>query len=339
MSKEINSPLWITPIWPAPKTIIAGTTITNRTITGVTLADQIITDSAITGKNLQENLSNLAKQDFNLATHTGRCKQAAYKNRQLLTNKIAESTDIHKDKIATQWLTQTHSAIATPFKPTTTHVTAIEYSPNAKTDQTKQQVEADAIFSNKPFELCSVLTADCLPILLCSHDGEHIAAVHAGWRGLAAGVINNTVSALNYLGTPSNKLYAWLGPAIGPQHFEVGEEVKQAFMEASIFLGNPTLIDNCFIEKRKKNLDEYAYEIKNKTLDERKCFANLYQLGTLALKQAGLHHIYGGGFNTFSDQRFYSHRQASQQYTDTECKNRENQNTGRMASFILRLQT
>jgi hypothetical protein len=87
--------------------------------------------------------------------------------------------------------------------------------------------EADAAFTRTPGAVCAVLTADCLPVLLCDAAGSAVAAAHAGWRGLAAGVIESAVAAM---GLPGESLLAWLGPAIGPQHFEVGDEVRATFM-------------------------------------------------------------------------------------------------------------
>ena len=94
-------------------------------------------------------------------------------------------------------------------------------------DATQDKGDADAAFARTPGVVCAVLTADCLPVLLCDRDGTVVAAAHAGWRGLAAGVIESTVAAMD---VPADRLMAWLGPAIGPQHFEVGGEVRDIFM-------------------------------------------------------------------------------------------------------------
>jgi YfiH family protein len=91
----------------------------------------------------------------------------------------------------------------------------------------KQRAEADAAFTTAPGVVCAVLTADCLPVLLCDAEGTVVAAAHAGWRGLAAGVLESTVATM---GRPREQLLAWLGPAIGPENFEVGAEVRDLFM-------------------------------------------------------------------------------------------------------------
>ncbi len=105
------------------------------------------------------------------------------------------------------WLKQTHSTIALP---------AI---------QANRNLEADASYTDQRGAVCLVLTADCLPVLICNQQGTQVAAIHAGWRGLAAGVIENTIQAMN---TDPASLLIWLGPAIGPQKFEVGRDVYDA---------------------------------------------------------------------------------------------------------------
>jgi YfiH family protein len=152
---------------------------------------------------------------------------------------------------------------------------------------------ADASFTGVPGVVCAVLTADCLPVLLCDSAGSCVAAVHAGWRGLAAGVLENAVAALD---VPD--LMAWLGPAIGPQAFEVGAEVRQAF-----------------VAPHPESAPAFTAG------EEGKWRADLYQLARFALRRAGVNDVYGGGWCTHGDpERFYSYRRDGV--------------TGRMASVI-----
>jgi len=154
---------------------------------------------------------------------------------------------------------------------------------------------ADACICRHPRVVCAVLTADCLPILLCNRQGTQIAAIHAGWRGLLAGIIENTVRPMQ-----DTDLMAWLGPAIGPERFEVGADVQHAFVEKS------PLFDLAFLPR-----------LKNKWL------LDIYQIARIILNSLQVKQIYGGDFCTFSDaQRFYSYRRDGQ--------------TGRMVSLIWR---
>ncbi|MGR9115760.1 MAG: peptidoglycan editing factor PgeF [Gammaproteobacteria bacterium] len=156
-------------------------------------------------------------------------------------------------------------------------------------------VQADASFSHQAGVVCAVMTADCLPILICSSDGQSVAAIHAGWRGLLSGVIDNTVGAL-----PNTKLLVWLGPAIGPNAFEVGAEVRQAFVE--------------------RNSEYEAAFCKKKN---GKWLADIYRLARINLAMAGVDQVYGGEYCTVAEpEHFYSYRR------DKE--------TGRMATLIWR---
>lgn len=158
-----------------------------------------------------------------------------------------------------------------------------------------EQPEADAAWTNRGALPCAVLTADCLPVLLCNRAGTRVAAVHAGWRGLAAGVIEQTVSALDVDG---GDLLAWLGPAIGPDVFEVGPEVRDHFLRQ----------------------DPGASAAFRQGRDDR-WLADLYTLARRRLNLLGVHDICGGGFCTYSDeQRFFSYRRDGE--------------TGRMATVI-----
>lgn len=155
---------------------------------------------------------------------------------------------------------------------------------------------ADASVSFEPWQICAVLTADCLPVLFCTLDGQRVGAAHAGWRGLLAGVLENTVRAMQ---APPDQIMAWFGPAIGAQAFEVGNEVRAAF------LAHDTACAAAFVAHGDKWL------------------ADIYALARLRLQDMGLLSVYGGGLCTVSDaERFYSYRRDGA--------------TGRMASLIWR---
>lgn len=165
----------------------------------------------------------------------------------------------------------------------------------ADADLLSQTPEADASVARKPGTVCSVMVADCLPVLLADRAGSVVAAAHAGWRGLAAGVLENTVRAMD---TAASDLLAYLGPAIGPAAFEVGDEVRDAFLAHG---------------------DEAAAAFAART--QGKWLADLFMLARQRLERAGLTRIYGGGLCTYSDpERFYSHRR--------------DRITGRMAALI-----
>jgi YfiH family protein len=143
-------------------------------------------------------------------------------------------------------------------------------------------IEADAVVSSRPRQVCAVLTADCLPVLFCNRAGTHIAAAHAGWRGLAAGVLESTVLAT---GCKPVDLMAWLGPAIGPQAFEVGEDVYDAFANLN---------------------EEYATAFKP---HRDRWLADLYQLARYMLIRMGISQVFGGGYCTYSEpEKFFSYR-------------------------------
>lgn len=143
--------------------------------------------------------------------------------------------------------------------------------------------EADASCTRQPHIVCAVQMADCLPVLIAAQDGSAVAAAHAGWRGLAAGVIENTVAAMQ---KPPQQLLAWLGPAIGPNAFEVGEDVRHAF------LANDAGDARAFVPHA-----------------ENKWLADLFTLARSRLHRLGVTAVFGGGLCTYSDtERFFSHR-------------------------------
>jgi YfiH family protein len=154
--------------------------------------------------------------------------------------------------------------------------------------------QADAAVTSEPGVVLAILTADCLPVLFAARDGGEVGAAHAGWRGLAAGVLEATVAAMR---TPAAGLVAWLGPAAGPQSYEVGDEVRQAF------LAHDAAADAAFLPTRPGHWR-----------------VDLYLLARQRLASVGVHAVSGGGECTIADAgRYYSHRRDGR--------------TGRMASL------
>ncbi|MDR0702731.1 MAG: peptidoglycan editing factor PgeF [Azoarcus sp.] len=143
---------------------------------------------------------------------------------------------------------------------------------------------ADAAVARAPGAVCAVMTADCLPVLFCDRDGAAVAAAHAGWRGLAAGVLEAAIAAM---AMPPARIIAWLGPAIGPAAFEVGDDVRDAFLA----------------------LDPGACAAFAARETSGKWLADLYALARRRLTRAGVSRIYGGGRCTSTETaRFYSYR-------------------------------
>lgn len=212
---------------------------------------------------------------LNLGTHVSDDPQRVAQNRQLLRSALQAPTE-------PRWLNQTHSTIVID-------AATVGSSPP----------EADAAWTNQNDVVCTVMTADCMPLLMCSADGEHLAACHAGWRGLANGIIENT---LDTFPQAAQDILIWLGPTIGPQAFEVGEDVVSAFTAWSA--------------------ESHAAFVQT---HEDKWLADLYSLAKLRLRAKGFENIYGGEFCTYSDsERFFSYRRDGQ--------------TGRMASLIWKSQ-
>ena len=154
---------------------------------------------------------------------------------------------------------------------------------------------ADASWTATPGIACAAMTADCLPALFCDRAGTRVAAAHAGWRGLAAGVLEATLDTLD---VPAEDVLVWLGPAIGPKAFEVGPEVREVFIN---------------------QLPEAA-EAFVPSDNAGRFMADIYMLARLRLAERGVTAVYGGGFCTVTDPRFFSYRRASR--------------TGRFASLV-----
>lgn len=215
---------------------------------------------------------------FNLGDHVGDDGSAVAANRQLLADALPQGASV-------SWLSQVHG---------TAVVEARRDGPPPV---------ADAQWSRTQGIACAVLTADCLPVLLCSAAGDVVAAAHAGWRGLLAGVLEATVAAMD---TQPASVQAWLGPAIGPAAFEVGEEVRDGFL-SSATPAEVAVITACFTPVPNRP-GHYL--------------ADLPALARGRLQAAGVTNIFGGSWCTHSDsERFFSYRRDGQ--------------TGRMASLIV----
>ncbi|MCF7518521.1 peptidoglycan editing factor PgeF [Pseudoalteromonas sp. L21] len=209
---------------------------------------------------------------FNVGLHVGDDEQAVLANRELLTNQLPNPA---------VWLNQIHSS----------DVVVID-----EDSDLNQVRSADALYTRVAKQPLAIMTADCLPVLLCSTTGDEIAAVHGGWRGLAQGILANTIA--HFKAKPSD-IIAWFGPAIGPSEFEVGQEVKA-----------------CFCELNANH--QHAFTPRGD-----KYLADIYLLARQQLAQLGVVNIFGGEHCTVSDKsQFFSYRRDGE--------------TGRMASLIWR---
>ena len=204
---------------------------------------------------------------FNLGDHVGDAPNAVAANRQQLQRVLG---------CEPAWMNQVHSSIAIEADP--------RHRPNA-----------DASWTGEAGIACAVLTADCLPVLFSDRAGTRVAAAHAGWRGLAGGVLEATVAAM---AIPGDQLLAWLGPAIGPDAFEVGPEVRDAFVSRHAAAADAFSASS--------NAGRYM--------------ADIYRFARLHLAACGVTAVFGGGYCTVGDPRFYSYRRAAR--------------TGRFASLI-----
>ncbi len=204
---------------------------------------------------------------FNLGDHVDDDPDAVAQNRSTLTTAL---------NVQPAWLKQVHG------------VNVVEALP-------AQVMQADASWTKTPGTACTIMTADCLPALFCHRQGTQVAAAHAGWRGLAAGVLEAAVDS--FADAPSDIL-VWLGPAIGPQAFEVGPEVREAFMATH----------------------PQTAEAFTPSVNGGKFMADIYQLARLRLAAHGVTAVYGGGLSTYDDERFFSYRRGAR--------------TGRFASLV-----
>ncbi|VAW80751.1 FIG00003370: Multicopper polyphenol oxidase [hydrothermal vent metagenome] len=245
----------IRPDWPAPASVQAATT------------------------TRCEGISAGSWASLNLADHVGDEAQAVQENRNILYRMLGLPAE-------PEWMRQVHGNRVVEVRAGEKHA--------GSGSQIKPQ-EADASVARAPDRVSVVLTADCLPALFCDLAGRCVASAHAGWRGLASGVLEATVQAMR---VDPGELLVWLGPAIGPQAFEVGDEVRAVFVEQ-----HPQAAE-AFVPGPRQRL-----------------LADLYQLARIRLSAIGVQAVYGGDRCTFSEaDTFYSYRRDG--------------TTGRMASLI-----
>lgn len=248
---------WLVPDWPAPAEVRAASTLRSG------------------------GVSEQPYQGLNLGDHVGDELAHVRENR----TRLAKALRLPE---APCWLTQVHGTAVIDAGA----VVGINSGGHLSS---RACPEADAAFTSQPDTVCAVLTADCLPLLFCDRAGTRVAAVHAGWRGLAAGVVEAAVQALD---VPMDELLVWLGPAIGPTVFEVGAEVRTAF------IASDSATQQAFHE-----------------VGQGHYMADLYLLARLRLQRLGIEAIYGGQWCTYSQHEdFYSFRRDG--------------TTGRMASLI-----
>jgi YfiH family protein len=218
----------------------------------------------------QGGVSEPPFESLNLALHVGDLPDAVARNRL----RLRECCGLPEEPF---WLRQVHGCQV------------------ADSTSDAPGCQADAVYSRRPHRVCAVLTADCLPLLMTDRAGRVVCAVHAGWRGLAAGVVESAVARLS---TSPRELLVWLGPAIGPDAFEVGDEVREAFVE--------------------QNAEDEAAFGRNQ---RGRWLADIYQLARLRLRRLGVGYVGGGECCTWSQSSlFYSYRREGA--------------TGRMASLI-----
>ncbi len=217
---------------------------------------------------------------LNLGNHVGDRIEHVLANRAILSKALPAEP---------LWLKQIHGVVVS--------------TPQSRQLNPSDVLEADASVSNTPGEVLVILTADCLPVLFSNRMGTVVGAAHAGWRGLCSGILENTLAQLLAIsaGTTVDDIIVWLGPAIGPESFEVGEDVVNAFKESELPF-----------------FSEGFQPIPNKV---GKFLANIYLLARRRLEACGVRAIFGGEFCTVRDQeQFFSYRRNGQ--------------TGRFASAI-----
>jgi YfiH family protein len=257
-------PSWLMPDWPAPANVRA--VVTNRG------GPQLVLDSPF---------------GFNVGTRCGDDAAVVARNRTLVREVLALPSE-------PRWLRQVHGTRVVVFDhDLPPH--AGEGARKADGGVATGEAEADAAVTRASGVVLAIQTADCLPVLFCADDGSEVAAAHAGWRGLAAGVLEATLATLH---TPPARILAWLGPAIAAKSYEVGDEVRDAFIARTASTAA------AFTATRPGHW-----------------LCDLYELARQRLRAAGVARIHGGDLDTFTDPRLHSYR-------------RDAARSGRMASLV-----
>lgn len=250
--------------------------------------------------NRNGGVSQAPYSSLNLGLHVGDDAGCVLKNRDILFDKLGL-------KSQPVWLNQVHGIevlevheiscnVLTAFSPATDSTHADTHA-DTQVDVQTDVIDADASYSRVPGAVCVVMTADCLPVLFASKDGREVAAAHAGWRGLCDGVLEATLAKFE---SPTTEIYAYLGPAIGPKAFEVGAEVRAAF------IAQDADAESCFED-----------------IGGGKYLADIFALARQRLGRAGIKHCFGDNICTYSNPAdYFSYRR--------------DRVTGRMAALIWR---
>lgn len=228
---------------------------------------------------------------FNVGTRCGDDPAVVARNRQFLHDTLALPSE-------PVWLHQVHGARVVTLPVPHAAPGALDADAGWEADA---EPEADAVVTRTPGTVLAIQTADCLPVLFCAADGSELAAAHAGWRGLAGGVLEATLDTMR---APRKTMLAWLGPAIGMASYEVGDEVREAFIH--------------------RDIATMAGFTRSTRASHWLC--DLYTLARIRLRIAGVTRIYGGDFDTFIDPRLHSYR-------------RDGAASGRMVSLVWALPT
>ena len=269
---------WLAPDWPAPPGVHA--VVTSR---------------------VNPETAEPSPFGFNIGTRCGDDPARVARNRAYLRHALSLPSE-------PQWLSQVHGThVVSPDRPDPARPADVlppftgegarraDGGNVAKDSPGEPEPKADAAVTRTPGTVLAIQTADCLPVLFCDDAGSEIGAAHAGWRGLSSGVLENTLAAMH---APGANIIAWLGPAIAAPSYEVGDEVRDAF------LSHDPAAEAAFAATRPEHW-----------------LCDLYALARQRLQAAGVTRISGSGFDTFTDPRLHSYRR------DGAC-------SGRMASLL-----